>query len=236
MGTVSSQEGTRMDDLPNGFTGFANRKPGFVSAGDAIRSGKRMSAAQALAAIREDKSSDTSSKLRKYADNSAVDDDSVSENAVIPFEESELSAIDTLDRRWAWVEIDLSAIRHNVMEVRRRLHPGCRLMAVVKADAYGHGAIECANTTACDPSISSNRVCGIRYTQRNGTRRGRFRVYRQIIRGSAIGYRYSENPDSERSFIGGCRQCGIPLSYAAKRKEILKYHADISKIYKNKNL
>src|SRR5690242_946731 len=35
-------------------------------------------------------------------------------------------------------EIDLGAIRHNVAAVRA--HVGTRLWAVVKADAYGHGA------------------------------------------------------------------------------------------------
>jgi alanine racemase len=38
-----------------------------------------------------------------------------------------------------WVEVDLDALRHNVAAIRRRLRPGTKLMAVVKADAYGHG-------------------------------------------------------------------------------------------------
>ncbi len=43
--------------------------------------------------------------------------------------------------RPTWVEIDLSAIAHNV----RALQPdGAELMAVVKADAYGHGAVAVA--------------------------------------------------------------------------------------------
>jgi alanine racemase len=42
--------------------------------------------------------------------------------------------------RRAWVEIDLDALRHNVQQIKQRLRPDCRLMAVVKADAYGHGA------------------------------------------------------------------------------------------------
>lgn len=50
------------------------------------------------------------------------------------------------ERRWSWVEIDLSAIRHNVQIAKRRLSPGCRLMAVVKANAYGHGAVQVART------------------------------------------------------------------------------------------
>lgn len=43
-----------------------------------------------------------------------------------------------------WSEIDLSAIAHNVRELRRITHPDARLMAVVKADGYGHGAVAVA--------------------------------------------------------------------------------------------
>jgi alanine racemase len=41
----------------------------------------------------------------------------------------------------AWVEVDLSAIKHNVRQLKRGLAPDVDLMAIVKADAYGHGAI-----------------------------------------------------------------------------------------------
>ncbi|MEK7384503.1 MAG: alanine racemase [Elusimicrobiota bacterium] len=41
-----------------------------------------------------------------------------------------------------WVEIDLSAVAQNTAWVVSRLEAGARLMAVVKADAYGHGAVE----------------------------------------------------------------------------------------------
>ena len=37
--------------------------------------------------------------------------------------------------------IDLQAIRHNVGIVRQRVGPDCKIAVVVKADAYGHGAI-----------------------------------------------------------------------------------------------
>lgn len=40
----------------------------------------------------------------------------------------------------AWKEIDLEALRHNAEVLQSRLAPGCQLMAVVKADGYGHGA------------------------------------------------------------------------------------------------
>ena len=45
-----------------------------------------------------------------------------------------------LGHRPTYVEIDLAAIRHNLLEVRRRLGSGGKILAVVKADAYGHGA------------------------------------------------------------------------------------------------
>jgi len=40
----------------------------------------------------------------------------------------------------AWAEIDLDALSHNAAEISSLLPQGCELMAVVKADAYGHGA------------------------------------------------------------------------------------------------
>ena len=41
-----------------------------------------------------------------------------------------------------WAEIDLKAIAHNVSDLRRVTKPDARLMAVVKANGYGHGAVE----------------------------------------------------------------------------------------------
>src|SRR5699024_10066032 len=36
------------------------------------------------------------------------------------------------------------AIRHNIQEVKRRVADGTKVMAVVKADGYGHGAVRVA--------------------------------------------------------------------------------------------
>ncbi|MEE9217448.1 MAG: alanine racemase [Acidobacteriota bacterium] len=41
-----------------------------------------------------------------------------------------------------WAAVDLDALAWNVRILRRQVGPHCRLMAVVKADAYGHGAVE----------------------------------------------------------------------------------------------
>jgi alanine racemase len=47
-----------------------------------------------------------------------------------------------------WAEIDLDKIAHNYREAERRLAPGARIMAVLKADAYGLGAESAAAALA----------------------------------------------------------------------------------------
>ena len=49
-----------------------------------------------------------------------------------------------LNSNLIWAEIDLNAISRNVRELCRITSPGSRLMAVVKANGYGHGAVEVA--------------------------------------------------------------------------------------------
>src|SRR5699024_9742539 len=46
--------------------------------------------------------------------------------------------------RPTWAEVDLDAIRHNVIQMRKRLNDDSNVMAVVKANGYGHGAYEVA--------------------------------------------------------------------------------------------
>lgn len=49
-----------------------------------------------------------------------------------------------MDNHLIWAEVDLNAYAHNIRELKRITSPDARLMAVVKADGYGHGAIEVA--------------------------------------------------------------------------------------------
>jgi alanine racemase len=49
-----------------------------------------------------------------------------------------------MDHPLTWAEIDLKAYAHNIRELRRITRPPARLMAVVKANGYGHGAVEVA--------------------------------------------------------------------------------------------
>ena len=46
--------------------------------------------------------------------------------------------------RLAWLEIDLDAVRANLARLREVVGPGVRVEPVVKADAYGHGALPVA--------------------------------------------------------------------------------------------
>lgn len=47
-----------------------------------------------------------------------------------------------------WAEINLDALEHNYHQIRGALTPGSRMMCVVKADGYGHGAIPVAQELA----------------------------------------------------------------------------------------
>ena len=48
--------------------------------------------------------------------------------------------------RPTWLEIDLDAISHNVRRVQEIIGPNVAIMAILKADGYGHGAAKVART------------------------------------------------------------------------------------------
>ena len=55
--------------------------------------------------------------------------------------------------RDSWVEINLSNLEYNILSIKKEVSPDVKLLAVVKADAYGHGAAMCAATLlACGVS------------------------------------------------------------------------------------
>ena len=48
-----------------------------------------------------------------------------------------------IDKRFAWAEINLAHLSHNLKIIRSfTASKDTKVMAVVKADAYGHGAVE----------------------------------------------------------------------------------------------
>jgi len=55
--------------------------------------------------------------------------------------------------RDSWVEINLENLAHNIKEIRKNVPENKKMLAVVKADAYGHGAVMLAPTilaSGCD--------------------------------------------------------------------------------------
>lgn len=50
-----------------------------------------------------------------------------------------------MDKR-TWAEVNLDAIAHNIREIRKIVSKDSKIMAVVKADAYGHGFLEVTRT------------------------------------------------------------------------------------------
>jgi alanine racemase len=44
-----------------------------------------------------------------------------------------------------WAEVSLAALRQNFRSVKNHVGPNVRICGVVKADAYGHGAVACAH-------------------------------------------------------------------------------------------
>lgn len=69
----------------------------------------------------------------------------------------------------SWVEVSLSALKHNVAQVRGLVGPAVKIMAVVKADAYGHGAVgasqafveagaECLGVTTLEEGLELRRA------------------------------------------------------------------------------
>ena len=61
--------------------------------------------------------------------------------------------------RDAWVEVNLGHLEHNILEIKKTVfknskNANTKLLAVIKADAYGHGSIMCAPTLlACGISV-----------------------------------------------------------------------------------
>ena len=146
-----------MADLLNGFTGFAGqRDDGFESAGEASRRLQEALAAgngvpgpstdspiadRVLSGTHERFTVPAHSKIGQHA---AMERREPQAQPSRWDASARTDAVSEIDQRWAWLEVDLAAIRHNVAETRRYLEPRTRLMAVVAADAYGHGAVECS--------------------------------------------------------------------------------------------
>ncbi|MCL2718299.1 MAG: serine racemase VanT catalytic subunit [Lachnospiraceae bacterium] len=84
----------------------------------------------------------------------------------------------------AWCELDMKNLRHNINVLKSHLPEGCCLMPAVKANAYGHGAVEIAKEL---------NACGIRafcvVTVWEGMELRKFNIKGEIL---VLGYTHPE--------------------------------------------
>ena len=102
--------------------------------------------------------------------------------------------------RWGgrpvWAEIDLDALAHNVRLLAGRAAPA-RLWAVVKANAYGHGAVACGESLIAIPARSELRRRCLQHTDlRIRVVEGSVRVVKFLL--------IRHDLFSSRAFIEGC--------------------------------
>lgn len=146
-------QGGRMDWMAHGqagssyagtgsLRGDSARSSSYASMNYGTRSGYDVQSSYASSSARAVNAWDGSKDLGvlKYAREDSLDAGSPA------FDPEKLALIPERDRRWSWIEIDLNAIRSNVSALKSRIARGTRLLAVVKADAYGHGAVKVAKT------------------------------------------------------------------------------------------
>lgn len=60
-----------------------------------------------------------------------------------------------------WVEVDAAALRHNVRVIQNLVGKNVVVMAIVKSNAYGHGAIEVAKELCTLQSFSEGGWFGV---------------------------------------------------------------------------
>jgi alanine racemase len=111
-----------------------------------------------------------SSRMERVVERLVADDVDVAEMLVRQDRAWKSRTVVQLDRP-TWLGVDLSAVSHNVRQLADRV-AGAEVMVVLKADAYGHGAVQVAHTAlrsgaswlgvACVPEGRALRRAGIR--------------------------------------------------------------------------
>ena len=57
--------------------------------------------------------------------------------------------------RRTWAEVDVDAVKNNYRKIRQAVGPETQIMCVIKADAYGHGAVFLARVIVFCTSLQS---------------------------------------------------------------------------------
>ena len=128
------------------------------------------------------------------------------------------SAVQGKDR--AWIELDLDNLRHNVTELRKVMQPGCELMAVMKAESYGHGMYE---TAVCVSRMGVNAFAAASVEE--GIRLRRFGISGEIL---ILGYTDPERAGELRRY--DLTQTLIDYRYARllnRQRQTVKVHVKV---------
>ena len=113
----------------------------------------------------------------------------------------------------AWAEIDLDAIAHNFKEIKRVTSPDAKIMAVIKADAYGHGFTEVAHTLL---QSGANAFAVATADEALQLRRAGFDVP-VLILGYVFADEYEELIKNGISLVAGSLDTAREISCAAKK-------------------
>lgn len=106
----------------------------------------------------------------------------------------------------AWIELDLSALEQNVKFLRSNLPRSCRLMPALKANAYGHGAVQVARALR---RMGVKAFCVA--SAGEGVELRRHGIFGEIL---VLGYTHPE--DIPRLRRWGLTQTVVDLEYARK--------------------
>ena len=121
--------------------------------------------------------------------------------------------------RRSWVEVDLDQLKRNVEIYRAQMAPETRIMAVVKADAYGHGDIEVAHAL-CEIGIDLFAVSNIKEA---------LRIRKAGFDGTILVLGYTPIQEIELAISNDITQTIVCEEYA---QEIIEQYGDKSKALK----
>lgn len=126
-----------------------------------------------------------------------------------------------------WVTIDLGALRWNFQQVQAYLGTSCELWAVIKADAYGHGAVPVAQALEGCPQppqrfivASLDEAIRLREAGIRAALMALYPLYDQAEWDSAVQYRVEAVIDSIEGYRAAC-------AYAERKGVLIDAHLEL---------
>jgi len=119
--------------------------------------------------------------------------------------------------------VDLQALEHNLGRIRRRLHANTRVLAAVKADAYGHGAVPVARTlSACGVDWFGVATPAEAFALREGGVAGNILLFGPVYRADTL-----RRLADERVAVTLADDAGLEAAQAAGAARPLRLHLKV---------